>query len=148
METIRATGKRKLASFFQLGVGVVADAIPKATLPEVTTVPGNGNGATFYVAVTWVNATGQEGAPSAYTEVTTLPGEALSVAAPVGLPPNAIGWNTYVGSSPGAMSRQNGTPLTLGTAWAMTGALNAGAPLTTGQKPAWFIVDRHFIERG
>ncbi len=133
---------------FQLGVGVVGDPIPKATISAVTTVPGNGNGATFYVAVTWVNAAGEEGAPSVFAETSTLAGEALSVAAPTALPPNAIGWNTYVGTSPGAMTRQNGSPLAQGAAWVMAGALNAGAPLGAGQKPTWFVVDRHFIERG
>ncbi len=134
-------------TYFQLGVGVVADPIPKATIPAVTTVPGNGNGAVFYVAVTWVNAAGEEGAPSAFMEITTLAGQALSVAS-TGIPPSAIGWNTYIGASPSAMTRQNSTPLAQGTAWAMTGALNVGAPLATGQKPTWFVVDRHFIERG
>jgi hypothetical protein len=135
-------------TYFQLGAGVVADPIPKAAIPAVSTVPGSGNGATFYVAVTWVNAAGEEGVPSAFAEVTTLAGEALSVAAPTGFPPNATGWNTYVGVSPSAMMRQNATPLVQGTAWVMTGALIAGAPLGMGQKPTWFIVDRHFIERG
>ena len=139
--------KRSSQAYFQLGAGVVADPVPKATIPAVTTVPGNGNGAVFYAAVTWVNAAGEEGAPSDFAEASTLPGEVLSVT-PTGLPPNAVGWNTYVGASPGAMSRQNSIPLALGTAFAMTGALSAGAPLPTGQKPTWFVVDRHYIERG
>jgi hypothetical protein len=133
--------------YFQLGVGVVADPISRATIPELSTVPGNGNGATFYVAVTWVNAAGQEGAPSAYAQLATSVGQALSVAA-TGAPPNAIGWNAYVGASPGAVTRQNSAPLAIASTWTMTGGLNTGAPVTTGQKPAWFIVDNRVIERG
>jgi hypothetical protein len=30
----------------------------------------------------------------------------------------------------------------------MTGSLNPGPAPTTGQQPAWFIVDHRFINRG
>jgi hypothetical protein len=135
-------------TYFQLGVGVVADPIPRAATPELSSVPGNGAGATLYVAATWVNSTGQEGAPSAYAQLGTSPGESLAVGSS-GVPPqNAVGWNAYVGSSPSAVTRQNTSPLGIGASWIMTGGLIPGAPLTTGQKPAWFIVDHRVIERG
>jgi hypothetical protein len=135
-------------TYFQLGVGVVADPIPRATTPELTSVPGNSAGATFYVVATWVNSTGQEGAPSAYAQLSTLAGEVLAVVL-TGIPPqNAVGWNAYVGASPSAVTRQNDNPMGIGTSWIMSGGLISGASLTMGQKPAWFIVDHRVIERG
>jgi hypothetical protein len=133
--------------YFQLGVGVVADPIPVAPLPVLSSVPGSGAAATFYVVTTWVNAAGQEGAPSAYSGLSTAAGENLVVTL-TGPPPNAVGWNVYVGLSPGTLTRQNDTPVAPGGSWTMTGALSSGAPLTTGQEPAWFIVDHRVIERG
>jgi len=135
-------------TYFQLGVGVVADPIPKATTPELSSVPGTAAGATFYVVATWVNSTGQEGAPSAYAQLSTSAGEVLAVGL-TGIPPqNAVGWNAYVGASPSAVTRQNNNPLGIGVTWIMNGGLIPGAPFTMGQKPAWFIVDHRVIERG
>jgi len=134
-------------TYFQLGVGVVADPIPKATTPGLSSVAGNAAGATFYVVATWVNSTGQEGAPSAFAQLSTSTGQVLAVAL-TGAPQNAVGWNAYVGASPGAVTRQNESPLGIGSSWTMTGGLNPGPPVTMGQKPAWFIVDHRVIERG
>jgi hypothetical protein len=139
--------KVSLRKYFQLGVGVVADPIPMAPPPELSSVPGSGASETFYVAATWVNAAGQEGAPSEEATLTTTVGEVLVVmlASP---PPSAAGWNAYVGLSPDTLTRQNDTPVTPGNSWSMTGALSSGTPVTAGQLPAWFIVDQRFIERG
>ncbi len=134
-------------TYFQLGVGVVADPLPKAAIPTLSTVPGNGSEATFYVAATWVNATGQEGAPSACAQLSTSAGENLA-AALTGGPENAVGWNAYAGTLPSAMTRQNETPLAMGSIWTMAGVVNNGTSLPMGQKPAWFIVDHRVIERG
>jgi hypothetical protein len=133
--------------YFQLGVGVVADPIPMAPTPELSTVPGSGVAETLYVVATWVNAAGQEGAPSAFTQLRVPAGEDLAVTL-TGPPTNVVGWNVYVGSSPTTLTRQNNTPVALGSSWTMTGGLSAGAAPTTGQPAAWFIVDHRFVERG
>jgi hypothetical protein len=136
-------------TYFQLGVGVVADPLPRATMPALSSVAGNGSGATFYVIATWTNSAGQEGAPSPYAQLSTSPGEILSVGLTGTPPQNAIGWNAYVGPSPGAVTRQNDSPVGIGSNWIMTGVLGAGgAPVPMGQKPDWFIVDHRTIERG
>jgi hypothetical protein len=139
--------KASSRTYFQLGVGVVADPIPIAPTPQLSSVAGTGDAETFYVAATWVNAAGQEGAPSDYATLNTGAGQVLVVTltAP---PQNAVGWNVYVGQSPTTLTLQNGTSLALGSSWIMTGALSPGAPLATGQQPAWFIVDHRVIERG
>jgi hypothetical protein len=139
--------KASSRTYFQLGVGVVADPMPMAPTPELSTVPGSGGAEKFFVAATWVSAAGQESAPSAYAELSTAAGEDLVVTL-TGPPQNAVGWNAYVALSPNAPTRQNVTPLALGSSWTMTGALISGAPLSTGQQPVRFIVDHRFIERG
>jgi hypothetical protein len=133
--------------YFQLGVGVVADPIPMAPIPGLSTVPGSGIAETFYVAATWVNAAGQEGAPSDDAALTMAAGQDLVVTltAP---PPIAVGWNVYVGLSPATLARQNAAPLVLGASWTMPGALISGVAPTMGQQPAWFIVDHRVMERG
>jgi hypothetical protein len=139
--------KASSRTYFQLGVGVVADPIPMAALPELSSVPGSGAEEMFYVVTTWVSAAGQEGAPSDYATFNTAAGEDMTVTL-AGPPKNAVGWNVYVGLSPSALARQNNAPLAPGSSWIMTGALSSGAALTTGQQPAWFIVDHRVIERG
>ena len=118
-----------------------------AALPELSSVPGSGAEEMFYVVTTWVSAAGQEGAPSDYATFNTAAGEDMTVTL-AGPPKNAVGWNVYVGLSPSALARQNNAPLAPGSSWIMTGALSSGAALTTGQQPAWFIVDHRVIERG
>jgi hypothetical protein len=143
-EQLAKAGSR---TFFLLGVGVVADPIPMAPVPQLSTVPGSGVEETLYVVATWVNAAGQEGAPSDNAALNIAAGNILVVTL-MGPPQNAVGWNAYVGLSPSTLTLQNNTPLALGSSWTMTGALSSGAAVPTGQLPAWFIVDQHVIERG
>jgi hypothetical protein len=139
--------KASSRTYFQLGVGVVAEPIPMAPAPGLSTVPGSGAAETFYVAATWVNAAGQEGAASDDARLSTAAGQDLVVTL-TGPPQIAVGWNVYVGLSPSTPTLQNDIPLVLGNSWTMTGPLSPGAAPTTGQPPAWFIVDHRVIERG
>lgn len=133
-------------TYFQIGVGLVPDPVPKATVPMLSTATGAGAGATYYVAVTWVNAAGHEGAPSDLVELTTTDGQQMVVS--VGAPPeNVTGWNVYVGTSPDSVTLQNPASLPTGGSWTMNG-LSSGAPPGDGQRPSWFVVDHRVIERG
>jgi hypothetical protein len=139
--------KASSRTYFQLGVGMVADPIPMAPVPQLSTVPGSGVEETLYVVATWVNAAGQEGAPSDNAAL-NIPAGAVLVVTLTGPPQNAVGWNAYVGLSPSTLTLQNNTPLALGSSWTMTGPLSPGAAPAMGQQPAWFIVDHRVIERG
>lgn len=132
---------------FQIGIGLVADPVAKAPVPTLASVTGAGSGATYYVAVTWVNASGQEGAPSDFAELSTSDGQQLVVAVS-NSPQNVTGWNVYVGVSPGTVTLQNSGPLTPVSSWTMTSGLNTGARLPEGQRPTWFVVDHRVIQRG
>jgi hypothetical protein len=139
--------KTSSQNYFRIGVGLVAGPIPKASTPVLSTIIGNGPATTYYAAATWVNQAGQEGSPSDGAQLTTTIGQQLSVGA-INPPINAAGWNVYVGLAPGAIGRQNGSPVGIGNNWTMTGALIQGAQPGDGQQPTWYFVDHQAIERG
>jgi hypothetical protein len=133
---------------FQLGVGLVADPVAKAPMPTLSSVTGPGSGALLYVAVTWLNASSQEGAPSEFAQLQTVDGQELVVTIG-GAPQNVTSWNVYVGSSPNSAALQNASPIAIGTSsWTMTSGPNPGGAPGDGQRPNWFIVDHRVIERG
>jgi hypothetical protein len=134
-------------SYFQIGVGIVAGPIRKAAVPVLSAAAGAGSGATYYVAVAWVNQAGGVGSPSDFAQLATAAGQQLVVAA-VGPPTNAAGWNVYVGEAPGATSLQNNGPIAIGSPWTLTTALQPGIPPGQGQTPTWFLVDHRLMERG
>jgi hypothetical protein len=135
------------ATYFQIGVGLVADPVPKAPSPTLSSTTGTASGGMYYVAVTWVNSVGHEGAPSDFVELATSDGQQLMVTVG-GAPANVAGWNVYVGLSPSTVNLQNqGAPVT-SSSWTMTSGPNPGAALPTGQLPSWFVADHHVIERG
>jgi hypothetical protein len=138
--------KASAQTYFQLGVGLVADPVPKACVPVLSTVAGTAAGGMFYVAVTWVNASGQEGAPSAFAEFGTSAGQELVVTVG-GLPLNVTGWNVYAGTSPATASLQSENTAAANN-WTMTSGPNPGSPIPMGQLPTWFIVDHRVMERG
>jgi hypothetical protein len=134
-------------TYFQLGVGLVADPVPKGSAPTLSSVAGTAAGGMFFVAVTWVNGGGQEGAPSELVPLGTSDGQQLAVTVS-GRPQNATSWNVYVGTSPDTLYLQNQSPLGTSSSWTMTSGPNPGVALPTGQEPTWFIVDHRVIERG
>jgi len=139
--------KGSAETYFQIGVGLVSGPIPKAALPTLSTAPGTGPAATYYVAVAWANSTGQLGAPSEVAQLTTATGQQLVVAA-ASPPANVTGWNAYVGKSPETTSLQNSGVIALGNTWTLTTELQVGALPGEGQQPTWFLVDQRLIERG
>ena len=138
----------KLSSdtYLQIGVGLVAEPLPRPATPVLLAASGPGSASTYYVAVTWTSASGQESGLSDIATITTADGEQMMVAV-VGPPAAGSGWNVYVGQSPDGISLQNATPLGLGDNWTMV-ALTQGRSAGTGQLPTWFFVDHRVIERG
>ncbi len=133
--------------YFQLGVGVAADPIPKAAVPALSTISGIGSAGTFYVEVTWINQAGQEGGASDMSQITTSDGQQLVVAA-LSAPSNAAGWNTYVGLSPETIGLQNSAPIGINAGWTMAVGLQNGVQPGEGQAATWFFVDHREMQRG
>jgi hypothetical protein len=113
-----------------MGIGIAWFPVPRPKQPQVISAAGSLPNGTYYVAMTWVNGKGEEGAPSVPTTITTA-GSTLLVE-PAAAPACATGWNVYVGSDPDALTRQNASPLTVSQTW-----LQANAIAGTGSAPGW-----------
>jgi len=140
-------GKVSSDRYFQTGVGIVTNPLPKPASLLLTAVIGSGSAVTYYVAATWVNAAGQESSPSDIGEVGTSDGEQVTVA--IANPPAAAtGWNVYMGDAPDGVSLQNEVPVGIGNSWTTSASPAPGRALGSGQRPSWFLVDHREIERG
>ena len=132
--------------YLQIGVGLVADPLPKPSGPILSAVSGPGNAGTYYIALTWVNSTGQESAPSDTTSIASLDGQQIVIAV-TSAPENAVGWNAYAGQAPDGLALQNSAPLAIAAPYTMS-TLQTGPSAGEGQKPTWFFIDHRVIERG
>ncbi len=139
--------KQSLQNYLKIGVGLVANPIPKAAVPTLRAVTGRASGLTYYVSTTWVNQQGQEGSPSDIAQMSTLDGQQLVVTSP-SPPATVTAWNAYVGNSPDTLSLQNVNPIAAGVDWTEPGVLTQGVRPGDGQPPTWFLADQQLIERG
>jgi hypothetical protein len=135
-------------TLFEAGVGIVHHPVPKAGQPLLTPAPANVSGTQYYIRISWVSASGQEGAASDVLQVTSGDGSVMMVrtATP---PPGVDSWNVYAATDPGQMQLQNASPLLVNMAWALpvTG-LSGGRPPGEGQAPEWWLIERHVLPRG
>jgi hypothetical protein len=139
--------KASWRNYLRIGVGLVAAPVPKGAIPMLTTVPGSGSAATYYVAATWGNQAGQEGLPSELAQMSTSAAQQL-VAGVTNPPAGVTGWNAYAGKTPETITRQNLNQIAIGSTWTMTAELTQGAGPGQGQQPTWFLVDQRLMERG
>jgi hypothetical protein len=133
----------------KLGIGLVNPPIPVAQTPTLSTAALEGAVATiYYIAVTWVSATGQEGAPSPLTTYETPAGTTLVVAG-VNPPSVATGFNVYLGLSSTMLTLQNTAPVAVGQSFVLPGLESAtGAPLGNGQTAEIYITGGPTLRRG
>ncbi|HEV2222620.1 MAG TPA: hypothetical protein VGR84_06425 [Candidatus Acidoferrales bacterium] len=90
--------------------------------PTLTQVAGTGCPAEpYYVQTTYVNPQG-ETSDSTEATITTTSGNCLQVQSPPSVA-GATGWNLYVSSNPNNETKQNATPLAIGTSWTFGGTL-------------------------
>jgi hypothetical protein len=135
--TLLAQGARTTAYGF--GIGIVAGPVPQAQPAVLSIASGDGQGGTFYVQTTWVNANGSEGAPSIETALTVAAQNDL-VVTPVNPPAVASGFNVYIGASSGGETLQNSAPVPVGGSFTMpdTGVA-LGTPVGTGQVASYYV---------
>lgn len=111
----------------QAGIGRNPGFYPGA--PGLTAGAGGGlAAATDYVEETYVTAAG-ESPVSAEQSLAVPAGDLLTVASPPALP-GVTGYNVYVGDAPGAETKQNASPIAIGTNWteATSGLISGAAP--------------------
>ena len=89
-----------------------------------------------FVVVTYLTASGETVA-SAAASLALAANRVLSVASPTAVA-GALGCNVYVSTTAGAETRQNASPLAIGTAWQEpTGGLVAGAAVPAADSTGW-----------
>jgi hypothetical protein len=125
--------------FVANGVGLVNDPLPKAQLPVLGTIAGESQSSgTLYACVAWVNATGQEGAPSVPGSI-VVPADNLMTVMATDAPPNAVGFNVYAGAVLAMMTLQNTSPVGPGGSFTyVPGASSSSKTPGTGQAPDLF----------
>jgi hypothetical protein len=115
-----------------LNIFTLASAKPQPTSPPPLSQVAGGtlSGATYYVQVTY-STIGGETLPSNESTLAVASGQLLQIASPP-VAPGAIGWNAYLSTSAGSETRQNSTPIPIGTAWTepVSGLVAGAAPPT------------------
>ena len=140
--------KWAMDKLIQTGLGVVAEPIPQAAPPQLTSIAGGQPAMTYSVSVSWLNQENEEGQASNPSILTVAAGNTL-VAQPVNQPANTTAWNVYVGLSPTAMALQNTVPLALDQVWVQAGPVSTlGPPPGTGQPPDYLRALPRVIQRG
>jgi hypothetical protein len=137
-------------ALFEAGVGMTSEPVPRAQQPELTTAAGPLGAATYFVSVTWVGRTAEEGAPSDLAAITTAEGSILRVKA-VNPTDGATGWNVYAGYSGTDLSMQNDLPAGPGETWEEPASgLKKGKAIGRGQAPETYLRKsaRRVIDRG
>lgn len=110
--------------------------IPAANGALTPTAGGTLAATTYYVRSTWTTPVGETIA-APVTSLAVAVNNVLNVAAPGSPPAGATGWNVYVSTATGTQTKQNSSPIALGTAWVEpTTGLIAGAALPTTQTTA------------
>jgi hypothetical protein len=102
----------------------------------------------MFVRMTWTDASARESTGSVEQAIAVPDGNALRVTPP-SAPAGPNGWNVYTGESSGAVTRQNVTPLAVGTVWVIPpSGMIAGEALGTGQQADLFKTAPRFVQRG
>lgn len=104
------------------------------------TAGGTISAVTYYVKITYVNVAG-ETAPSTEASQAVGNNDLLVVASP-GAVGNATGYNVYVATGSGSETKQNASPIALGTNWTepMGGLVSGAALPSTGTAPSAYIL--------
>ena len=136
--------------FIANGIGLVKSPVPQAAIPVLGTesVTSTQAGGTFYACVTWVNAAGQEGSPSAAASIVVPVNNLMTVMA-TGAPRNAAGFNVYVGTVLTMMTLQNEVVLPAGSSFTYVPGISTSSQLPgTGQVPDYVKALPATIQRG
>lgn len=121
------------------GVAIVHKPLARPNPPAVELIQGDAPAASYCVQMAWLGSKGEESAPSESLFISTSPGQTLRVV-PEQPPPEATGWNVYVGHAGSESRRQNSTPLQIHQVWLQPGGYLANGPKPgTGQLPDYYL---------
>jgi len=142
----RDMAKWAYGNLIQRGLGMVTNPVKQATTPELRQSAGTLADGTYYVAITWTNAVGDEGASSTPAMIEVSDGSFAVETRPTA---DVAGWNVYCGTSPSRMTIQNGLALAPGQAWIQSDAVStAGRLAGNGQTATYWLQVPRMIQRG
>jgi len=145
-EYLRLAGDAR-ESFLASGLALVSNPVPQPDPPLLGTTPSTYPAGTYYVSVAGVNVSGQGGAPSWASSVTTT-GSAILVA-PVEWAKNVVAFRVYAGPSLSAMVLQNPEDLTAGLTYTYLPGQTTDGPLAgNGQRAEFTRPMARTIPRG
>jgi hypothetical protein len=131
----------------QTGLGIASQPVAQAATPVLVASGGGLPDGTYFVSMAWVNNSGEEGAASTASAITTA-SSTFSVQ-PGSAPHSVAGWNVYVGPAPDGMTRQNASPIAAVQPWLQPGnPLATGQPPGNGQRPTYIQPMPRIIQRG
>jgi len=137
---------------FLSGLGIVYKPLPKPAMPLVSIQSGNAPAESMFVQTAWADPSGNEGALSPVNGLLLPANSSFTVAMAEGVlkaPPAALGWNVYLSSPAGSPTRQNTSPLAIGSTWTLPATgLMAGATPIDGQNPDFYVALSKQIRRG
>lgn len=138
--------------FFMSGIGVVYNPLPRPAIPLVSIQSGNSPAQAMFVQTAWTDEYGDEGALSSVNGVILNSSSSIAVGMAEGVvdaPAAAVGWNVYASSEQDNLTRQNETPLAIGSTWQLpaSGLIDGAQPIG-GQTPNVYIALSRQIQRG
>ena len=120
LQEYQVQAERTASLYFQTGIGIVYNPLPRPVMPLVSLQAGNMPAQSIFVSTTWLNATGSESALSSENAVVLNDNSSIAIAmaeGALGAPKTAIFWNVYGGTQTSSLTKQNATPLEIGSAW-------------------------------
>jgi len=137
---------------FMSGVGVVFNPLPKPAMPLLSIQDGTAAAESMFIQTAWVDAMGNEGALSPVNGQILSGAASIAVAMAEGsidVPAAATGWNIYASTTQSNLTRQNASPLPIGSAWELPDSgLVMGSEPIDGQLPNVYVTLSHEIKRG
>jgi hypothetical protein len=141
------SSQRSLLRFFQSGVGIAAVAVPQAPKADVTVIGGGGLASgSYYVQVAWQHVGGNVGGKS-IPAMADISGGSLKIN-PGNAPANINGWHVFIGMQEDVATRQNETPIALGTTWTQAAALRQDLTGPDAGGPDYYVRNSGQIARG
>jgi hypothetical protein len=148
VEEYKLLARNARETTLKFGIGLSSNPIPRAQTPVMSSTPGTNPDTTYYVQVSWVSASGQEGAPSEETAFET-PAESTLVVSAVNPPSVATGFNVYLGLTSGSVTLQTSSPIPVGQSFTLPSPeLVAGARAGMGQTADTYVVSGPMLRRG
>ncbi|MBV8553391.1 MAG: hypothetical protein JOY54_19005 [Acidobacteriaceae bacterium] len=144
--------KQAANAYFLSGTGIVYNPLPRPSVPLVSIQTGTIPAQAMFIQTAWVDSLGEESALSPVNGVVLTDNSGAAAAMAEGAlkaPPGAAGWNIYASSSQSGLTRQNSSPLAVGSTWEMpSSGLIQGPDPIGGQRPNFYITLSRQIRRG